>query len=211
MKITNLKISSEGIYFVDKNGHKLQTAIALQKIFGRIGSFFLDLLLYFLWLVGFIPSHTVRKIFYLLSGIKMGRRTTFHMGARFFKPWNIKIGEGTIIGDHAFLDGRAPIIIGKHVDIASAVMIYNSEHSLKDSQFTAIEEPVTVGDYVFIGPRVIIMPGVHVGNGAVIAGGAVVTKDVLENTIVGGVPAKVIGDRPIKDHNYKLGRARLFQ
>ena len=141
----------------------------------------------------------------------MGEKATIHMGARFYNPSNITIGEGTIVGDHAFLDGRAPITIGKHTDIASGVMIYNSEHNLSDETFKATEEPVSIGDYCFIGPRVIIMPGVAIGKGAVVAGGAVVTKDVPELTIVGGVPAKEIGQRPLKELKYKLGRPKLFQ
>jgi acetyltransferase-like isoleucine patch superfamily enzyme len=211
MKISNLNISSEGLQFVDKDGNKLETSKAMGKITNRFKSFFLDLWLWKLGYIGYFPSHGYRNFWYRLSGIKMGKGATFHMGARFFLPKNIEIGEGTIIGDHAFLDGRAKIKIGKQVDIASEVMIYNSEHDLSDPSFKAIEEPVTIGDYVFIGPRSIIMPGVTIGNGAVIAGGAVVTKDVPENTIVGGVPAKIIGDRPLKNQNYKLGRARLFQ
>lgn len=211
MNISNLSISSEGVRFVDKDGHKLNTSTAFGKITRRFSSFFLDLWLFKLGVIGYFPSHSFRNFFYRLSGIKMGRGATFHMGARFFLPKNIEIGEGTIVGDHAFLDGRAKIKIGKQVDIASSVMIYNSEHDLSDPSFRAIEEPVTIGDYVFIGPRVIIMPGVNIGNGAVIAGGAVVTKDVPDNTIVGGVPAKVIGPRPLQNQNYKLGRARLFQ
>jgi len=211
MKISNLNIGSGGIQFVDKDGNKLTTSKAVGKITNRFSSFFLDLWLLKLTCVGHVPFHGYRNFFYRLSGIKMGKGATFHMGARFFLPKNIEIGEGTIIGDHAFLDGRAKIKIGKQVDIASQVMIYNSEHDLSDPTFKAIEEPVTIGDYVFIGPRVIIMPGVTIGNGAVIAGGAVVTKDVPENTIVGGVPAKEIGQRPLKEQHYKLGRARLFQ
>ncbi len=112
---------------------------------------------------------------------------------------------------NAFLDGRSKLIIGKYVDIASDVMIYNSEHDINSEFFDAVSSPVEIGDYVFIGPRVIILPGVKVGKGAVIAAGAVVTKDVPEFAIVGGVPAKIIGERQVQDLKYKLGRSRLFQ
>ena len=133
------------------------------------------------------------------------------MWARFFDPKNIVIGNDSIVGDHAFLDGRAKLVIGSHVDIASEVRIYNSEHDVNSDDFHATVAPVEVGDYVFVGPRVTIMPGVKIGRGAIVAGGAVVTKDVSEFTIVGGVPAKAIGERTNKDLHYRLGRARLFQ
>jgi maltose O-acetyltransferase len=133
------------------------------------------------------------------------------MGAKFFQPRNVIIGEDTIIGDRAFLDGRDKLSIGNHVDIASEVMIYNSEHDLEDPKFEAKNVSVEIKDYVFIGPRAIILPGVTIGKGAVVAAGAVVTKDVKDSEIVGGVPAKMIGERDIKEFNYRLGRARLFQ
>ena len=109
------------------------------------------------------------------------------------------------------MDGRDKLTIGNHVDIASSVMIYNSEHNIESGDFMAVDGPVKIGDYVFVGPRAIILPGVTIGKGAVVAAGAVVTKDVPEYAIVGGVPAKIIGERKNKDLNYKLGRARLFQ
>ncbi|KKQ34695.1 MAG: Acetyltransferase, partial [Microgenomates group bacterium GW2011_GWA2_37_6] len=108
-------------------------------------------------------------------------------------------------------DGRDRLTIGDHVDIATGVMIYNSKHDINDSEFSAKTSPVEIGDYVFIGPRAIILPGVTIGKGAVIAAGAVVTKDVAEFTIVGGVPAQVIGERKNKDPHYKLGRAAWFR
>lgn len=211
MRIINLQIGNGGINFVDKDGHKLSLGKAFGKITNRFANYFLDGELYVLWIVGYVPFHSIRRFFYRLAGMKIGRGSVLHMGARFFQPKNIVIGEDSLIGDHIFLDGRAPLIIGNHVDIASQVMIYNSEHNLTDETNRAIESPVRIGDYVFIGPRVIIMPGVNIGKGAVVAGGAVVTKDVFEKTIVAGVPAKEIGKREIDQLNYRLGRARLFQ
>jgi maltose O-acetyltransferase len=133
------------------------------------------------------------------------------MGANFFQPGNITIGQDTIIGDHCFLDGRGKLTIGNHVDIASQVLIYNSEHDVHSPDFRATEEPVIIEDYVFIGARAIILPGVTIGRGAVVGAGAVVTKDVPAMIIVGGVPAKEIGQRQLSHLNYRLGRARLFQ
>jgi maltose O-acetyltransferase len=195
----------------DKNGKELGKKEIGEKVFNRIYNIVLDFELMTLRWVAHVPSHTFRKVIYMLAGIRIGRGSVIHMWANFFDPSGISIGEDTIVGDHAFLDGRAPLIIGNHVDIASSVMIYNSEHDLSGEEFAARTEPVQIDDYVFIGPRATILPGVKIGKGAVVAAGAVVTKDVAEFTIVGGVPAKEIGERKNKNPHYILGRARLFQ
>lgn len=197
--------------FKDKNGKTLTLREVRVKAINRVCNYCLDFELMLLRWVGYVPFHCVRKFFYRLAGIKIGRGSTIHMWANFFEPGNISVGDDSIIGDHAFLDGRAPLTIGSHVDIASSVMIYNSEHDLEKDDFSARQEAVAIGDYVFIGPRVIILPGVKIGKGAVVAAGAVVTKDVAGFAIVGGVPANEIGQRKNKDLHYKLGRARLYQ
>jgi maltose O-acetyltransferase len=133
------------------------------------------------------------------------------MRARFYNPSNISIGTDTIIGEGVVLDGRDKLSIGNHVDIATDVMIYNAQHAIESHDFKAVRQPVRIDDYTFIGPRVIILPGVVIGKGAVVAAGAVVTKEVKPFEIVGGVPAKVIGERKEKDLHYLLGRAAWFR
>lgn len=197
--------------FKDRMGKPLTTNEAFQKIINRFFNWFLDFELLVIAWAGLVPSHYFRLLIYKAAGMKIGEDSRIHIGARFFDPTNIEIGKGTIIGDNAFLDGRDKLRIGDHVDIASDVMIYNSEHDIEAEDFHAITGAVEIGDYVFIGPRVIILPGVKVGKGVVVAAGAVVTKDVLDFAIVGGVPAEVIGERKLKDPHYRLGRARLFQ
>lgn len=192
-------------------GKPLTAGEASGKIVNRLFNYILDLELLLVTWAGLVPSHLFRLLFYTLAGMEIGKNSRIHIGARFFYPANIKIGQGTIIGDNVFLDGRDKLIIGNHVDIASSVMIYNSEHDINSEDFKAIIASVEIGDYVFIGPRAIILPGVKIGRGAVVAAGAVVTKDVAENVIVGGIPAEVIGERKQKDFHYRLGRARLFQ
>lgn len=209
--LEHIYFDSTGFGFKDKMGRKLSIVSGINKVFGRFMSYFMDLELFLLRLVGFIPSHSLRILIYKLDGVKIGKKAHIHMGTQFFNPTKVKIGEGTIIGQNAFLDGRDELIIGKHVDIASDVLIYNSEHDINSDDFRPINGSVVIGDYVFIGPRAIVLPGVNIGKGAVVAAGAVVTKNVNEFDIVGGVPAKVIGERKNKEPNYVLGRSRLFQ
>ncbi len=175
----------------------------------------MEFVVYLLHCIGAIPLHHVRRFFYRLAGVKIGKGTTVHMGTVFYDPRHIIIGTDSIVGERAVLDGRSPLVIGSHVDIASEVMIYNSQHDMSAEHFSEVESvpsrPVKIDDYVFIGPRVIILPGVTVGRGAVVGAGAVVTKDVEPFTVVGGVPAKVIGERENKDPHYILGRAAWFR
>lgn len=197
--------------FKDKYGRNLSWYEAKPKIKLRLNHYILDAKLLILTWVGLIPLHSIRLLVYKLAGVRIGKGSRIHLGCRFYDPKNIRIGEDTLIGDNAFLDGRAPITIGDHVDIASQVLIYNSQHDIDSDDFRAVEKPVIVEDYVFIGPRVVILPGVTIGYGAVVAAGAVVAKDVLSRSVVGGVPAKFIRERKGEKYSYRLGRARLFQ
>lgn len=181
------------------------------KILRRVNTIILEFEVFVLHVVGFIPFHFVRRFFYKLEGMRIGKGSALHMGVRLYNPENIEIGEDSIIGEGTVLDGRDSLVIGNHVDIASEVMIYNSEHDVRDPNFKAINAKVVIEDYVFIGPRAIILPGVTIKKGAVVGAGAVVTKDVEEYAIVAGVPAKKIGERGVKDLNYRLGRAAWFR
>src|SRR3990172_7063238 len=196
----------------DRTGKELSSQEVFKKAANRAYNIIIDLELLILNFVSCtIPFHSVRKAFYRASGDKIGKDSFIHMGSRFYLPSGVSIGDGTFIGDHCFMDGRAPLKIGSNVDVASDVMIYNSEHDINSEGFDPVEEPVEIEDFVFIGPRAIILPGVRIGKGAVVGAGAVVTKNVEPFKIVGGVPAKEIGERKNKNLNYKLGRVRLFQ
>lgn len=199
------------LIFKDKEGNQLGLDKAYKKIANRFFNYILDLELLIVRAVGFVPIYFIRYLTYRAAGVKIGKGSHLHMGTQFFYPLGVSIGIGTIVGQNAFLDGREKLRIGNYVDIASDVMIYNSQHDINDEDFKPVSEPVQIGDYVFIGPRAIILPGVTIGKGAIVAAGAVVTKDVPEYAIVGGVPAQVIAERKIKDPHYKLGRVRLFQ
>ena len=199
----------------DKTGKTLSSKEVSYKVLNRAENILLEFEIMILHLVGYFPVHHVRRFFYRLAGVTIGRASSIHMGTKFYDPRNITIGQDSIIGEGTVLDGRAKLVIGDHVDIASEVMIYNSQHNVHAEHFAdesaVVVAPVTIEDYVFVGPRAIILPGVTLKKGSVVGAGAVVTRNTEENEIVGGVPAKVIGTRTIKDLNYKLGRARWFR
>jgi len=197
--------------FRDKMGNQLTAKETSLKVSNRIYNYFADFGLMLIRWTGYVPSHHFRRLVYRISGMKIGKGSSIHMFASFFSLEKTVIGEDTIIGSRAFLDGRASLKIGSHVVLASEVMIYCSQHDVEADDFRSILKPVVIEDYVFIGPRAIILPGVTIGKGAIIAAGAVVSKDVEPMSIVGGVPAKEIRKRNMKKLNYRIGRARWFQ
>ena len=109
---------------------------------------------------------------------------------------SLELGSG-YINSHVTIDCFEKISIGDDVAIAKGVTIRDSDnHEIinnKNSDVnTTIHSPITIGDHVWIGNNATILSGVSIGNNSVIAAGAVVTKDVPANTLVGGVPAKVL-------------------
>jgi maltose O-acetyltransferase len=148
-------------------------------------------------IVGNIKILTLRMLIYKsIFGIKVPNTSIIYSKCRFYDAWNVTIGCNTIINDNVFLDSRRDINIGNNVSISSFVKIYTLEHNIDNLTFEAQGGPVNINDWVFIGSSAIILPNVTIGEGAVVAAGAVVTKDVEPWTVVGGVPAKFIRNRP---------------
>jgi len=114
---------------------------------------------------------------------------------------NVSIGEYTYVNDFSRIDSgnSSSIKIGKHCAIGRYVHITSRTHDLLQpttdethSKALHAEADVLIGDYVWIGDKVTILPGVRIGDYAVIAAHAVVTKNVNDFEIVGGIPAKLI-------------------
>ena len=145
--------------------------------------------------VAHIPFHFLRVLWYRRFFI-IGRHTTIMMGFETRSMRDIRIGHTTNINPDCMFDSRGgEIRVGNFVDIAPEVNIWTLQHDPQDPDFRVKGGPVTVEDFVWIGNRAIILPKVNIGKGAVIAAGAVVTKNVDAWSIVGGVPAKKIGER----------------
>ncbi len=130
---------------------------------------------------------------------KLGKRGGILMGVEVRKPKNIFIGDYVMVNRKVLLDGRGgKLIIGNNVDIAQETNIWTLEHDVHDDYHTSRGADVIIEEYVWIASRCTILPGVRIGRGAVVASNSVVTKDVPAMAIVGGVPAKIIGERKSK-------------
>ena len=110
------------------------------------------------------------------------------------------LGENSYISSYCVIGVNESIQIGKNVMIANAVSIRDTDHLFDDISLPMNQQgyrtrPVVIKDNVWIGHGVVITKGVTIEEGAIIAANAVVTKDVPKNTIVGGVPAKIIRER----------------
>lgn len=111
---------------------------------------------------------------------------------------SINIGSHTQVGDNSIIYsfGRGNVTIGDNVWIAPNCYIIDCDHCIKKGVLIreqgALVKPVYIGNDVWLGNGVTVLKGVHIGDGAVIGAGSVVTKDIPENAIAVGVPAKVI-------------------
>lgn len=109
--------------------------------------------------------------------------------------YNIKVGDNFYANFDCVILDVCPVNIGKNVFLAPGVHIYTATHPLDPLERCSGAEfgkPVTIGDNVWLGGRSVVAPGVTIGNNVVVAAGSVVIKNVPDNVVVGGNPAKII-------------------
>lgn len=152
--------------------------------------------------IPWLPSRHLRNWLIRLMGVKASNNVMFYPGFAVRNPKGLIIEDGVSIGPKCLLDARKGLIIHKSAVIAYEAIIWTLNHDYNDIHFCGKGAPTEIGAYAWICSRSIILPGVKVGEGAVVASGAIVTKDVPPYAIVGGIPAKVIGQRDKKVYEY---------
>ena len=117
---------------------------------------------------------------------------------------NIHLGKNVFINMNCYFMDGASITLGDHVFVGPYCGFYTASHPLdyhKRNRGLEKALPIKVGYNCWFGANVSVMPGVVIGSGCVIAAGSVITKDIPDNVLIAGVPAKII--RKINENNNK--------
>ena len=149
-----------------------------------------------------LPSKNIRIWWLKILGLKINGHIMIMEGFHIRTPKGITIEDGVSIGPKVLLDGRKGLTIGKSAVIAYEAIIWTLNHDYNDLNFCGKGAPVEIGEYAWICSRSIVLPGIKIGKGAIVASGAIVTKNVPDYAIVAGIPAKIVGQREIKDYQY---------
>jgi maltose O-acetyltransferase len=140
-----------------------------------------------------------RTLLLRATGVRIGAHSLVMGVVEFTGPGNVRelfsIGEGTILSCPLRVDLGATVRIGDRVQLGHDVALLTISHEIGPSEDrcgSRVAAPITISDGAWIASRVTILPGVSIGQGAVVAAGAVVNRDVAPNTLVAGVPAKLV-------------------
>lgn len=144
----------------------------------------------------------VRELFEKIIGRPVDK--TF----RLFPPFYTNCGKNTVVGKGVFINtgchfvDQGGITIGDGTLLGPNVVLTTLNHDFDpDNRATTYPAPIVIGENVWIGSSVTVVPGVKIGDGAIIGAGSVVTRDIPENVIAVGVPARILreikpGERP---------------
>lgn len=144
----------------------------------------------------------------------VGTKSIISQG-KFFFPNRISIGDYCYIGPEAYWYGYGSINIGDGTIIGPQSTIWSANHNYQSQTMVPydeeiIEKPITIGSACWIGFGVKLCPGINIGDGVVVAMGSVVTKSIPSYSIVGGNPAKIIGQRKNLDEFKQLLKEKKY-
>ena len=132
-----------------------------------------------------------------ITNVKLADRVTIRDEVAFAGGGVISIGSNTVINNGSSITAVNKVTIGNDCMFANNVRVLDVDHAFSQNDIPMSKQgyqvaPVTIGSDVWLGTGVVITKGVTIGNGVIVAANSVVTKDVPNRAIVGGVPAKIL-------------------
>ncbi len=161
-------------------------------LFVRTAWYFLSLLIFE---SGWFPVSRIKTSLLRWFGACIGEGVVIKPHVRIKYPWRLTIGNHCWIGQDVWIDNIENVKIGSHVCVSQLVYFCTGSHDHRKQSFDLIAKPIEIGSGVWLGARAMLLGGVSIGANAIVAAGSVVNRAVGDNEFVGGVPAKVIGQR----------------
>ena len=163
------------------------------------------------YFVSYFPIWIVRKFFYYLFGMRIGKGSRLLVGVKVYEPEKIRIGRNTIVNDWCYLDGRGGITIGDNVTIATYSKLITGAHNIDDDNFSYQDSAITIGNNVAVFSDSVVLGGANINDGCIFSAKSLVRKGLYErNGIYAGNPAKFIRYRK-SNCNYKQWWPTIFR
>jgi acetyltransferase-like isoleucine patch superfamily enzyme len=144
-----------------------------------------------------MPGHAFRlAVLRRLCGWSVGEGTVVERGTKVTARGGVTLGEKCVVNRAVTLDGRGGLTVGNLVNISAEALVLTADHDGDSPGFAWRPRPVSIGSRSWLATRAMVLPGSAVGEGAVVAAGAVVAGEVAPFTVVAGVPARPVRDRP---------------
>lgn len=131
-------------------------------------------------------------------GASIGKQVHIYNTATIYFPWNLKIGDWSAIGEHAYIYNLGQVTIGKNVTISQRAHLCAGTHDYTDSALTLLKPPIVIHDQAWVCADAFVGPGVTVGEGAVVGARAVLVGDADAWQVLAGNPARVVKTRQLK-------------
>jgi putative colanic acid biosynthesis acetyltransferase WcaF len=131
-------------------------------------------------------------------GAKIEWSSHIYSSVKIWAPWNLEVGANSSLGPKVDCYNQGKISIGANTIVSQKTYLCASSHDYTKKDFPLVLKPIRIGKGVWIAAEAFVGPNVSIGDNAVIAARSVIIKNVEQNTIVGGNPAKLIKTRTIE-------------
>jgi putative colanic acid biosynthesis acetyltransferase WcaF len=141
------------------------------------------------------PCFAWRRMLLRLFGARVGHQVHVYPTTRIVMPWNLVIGDWSALGEDVLVYNLGRVTIGSRVTVSLRAFVCAGTHDHTRPDFPLVKDAIQIRDQAWLCADSFVGPGVVVGEGAILAARAVAVKSVPPWTIVGGNPARPIGQR----------------
>lgn len=151
------------------------------------------------WIVAYRPSprwfHAWRRFLLRSFGAKIDHGAFPYPSVRIWAPWNLEMREGSCLGPDVDCYCVDKVVLGEWATVSQYSFLCTATHDYRNPRMPLVTGPITIGDRAWVAADVFVGHGVTIGEGAVVGARSCVYRDVASWTVVGGNPAKPIGNR----------------